>query len=147
MNSCEAMSRFVPPLAYEPGDLGFLWGELVGGAWAALAGTLAGGAQFGPGAFGEGFHAEPVEHLAGGAELVGGVAAAQPLPVQQVEAGQFRDELALLQMLDGQPVLGFGVVVAGQQRPAAGQPSQASAPPRAGSLVPVRLRRPTPTSA
>jgi len=57
--------------------------------------------------------------------VVPGVAAAalaaQPLAVEQVRAGQLRDDPALLQLLDGKRVLGFGVVIAGEQRPAAGQ--------------------------
>ena len=39
----------------------------------------------------------------------------------RVRAGQPRDEPALLPVLDGRRVIGFGVVVVGEQRPAAGR--------------------------
>ncbi len=81
-----------------------------------------------PGPLGEGSHAERPEHLPGGAELVAGVAApslaAQPLAVEQVGAGLLRGHPAAVQVIDSQLVLGSGVVVAGEQRPAAGQQAE-----------------------
>src|SRR5215475_1394485 len=80
-------------LGDQAGDLLLLRGELRRGLRAALAGLFAGGAQLGPGPGGEGRHAHRVEHRKRGAQLVAGVTAAalaaQPLPVQQVCAGEF----------------------------------------------------------
>ena len=55
------------PSADEPGDLGFLGGEEVGGSGGAFAGDGAGGAEFTCCALGEGLHIHVGEHLVGGA--------------------------------------------------------------------------------
>ena len=62
----------------------------------ALAGGLAGGQQLAPGALGERLHADRVEHVVGGAQLLARVdasaLAAQPLAVEQVRAGELRTQ-------------------------------------------------------
>src|SRR6266545_1622963 len=112
----------------QPGDLRLLRRERVRGRGAASDGVLAGGAQLGLGPVGERLHAQRAEQLTGGAQLLARAAAAaptaQPLAVQQVGPGQLRGDLALAQVLDGQPVPVLSVLVVGQQRLAAGQQPQ-----------------------
>ena len=84
-------------VAGQPRDECFLRRELVRGLDGALVYGLAGGDQLPAGALGERLHANRLEHVVGRpqlrARIAGPALAAQPLPVQQVRAGQIRAEL------------------------------------------------------
>ena len=125
-------------LGGQPGDLRLLRRERVGPPGAPRDVVLAGGAQLGPGPGCECLHAQRAEQLAGGAQLLAGAVAAaltaQPLAVQEVGPGQLGGDLALPQVLDGQPVSVLSAAVAGQQRLAAGK--QPKRPGRLAGLPP-----------
>jgi Transposase len=82
-------------------DLRLLRGQLHPDGHGAPAGGRAGGPQLAPGPLGGCLHADVVEHLAGGAQLLARVGAAPlpppPLPVQQVGAGQLRTHASAAQ--------------------------------------------------
>jgi hypothetical protein len=96
----------------QPRDLGFLSGKLlagrVGSLGYALVGGFPGSHQLAAGPFGEGFHADGGQQVAGGAELFASVGAAvlaaQPLAVQQVSPSQFRAEPGPAEPVDRLPV-------------------------------------------
>ena len=71
----------------EPGDLEFLRGELLGGAWLARACCLAGCSELGAGLSGPGVRAEPLEQVHGGTQVLARAesfaSAAQPFSVEQ----------------------------------------------------------------
>jgi hypothetical protein len=73
------------------------------------------------GASGELVHAYRGQHLVGGAKLLAGVDAAifpaQPFPVQQVRAGQFRTHPGMAEPLDRLTVQTVGVFAVAQQSP------------------------------
>jgi len=64
MNSCAAIS-VGGAVGGEPGDLCFLWGQVVAGFDGPSAGVLAGRLELDAGALGERFHAELREQLVG----------------------------------------------------------------------------------
>ena len=100
------------PLVGQPRDLGLLGGQRfagltgsrVGGSRGALADGLAGSRQLAAGPLGEPLHAHRVQHAVGGAQLLPRVhaaaLAAQPLPVEQVTAGQLGTEPGAAQVVD-----------------------------------------------
>lgn len=81
----------------------FLGGEVQFGVRGSPSGLLAGGAQLTVGVPGEANGSHGVEHGIGRAELAAGVApapgTAQPLPVQQVRAGQVEGSTAVLELV------------------------------------------------
>src|SRR5580700_5406922 len=85
--------RVRQPLGGQPRDLRLLRRQLYHGGDGGSAGSPAGGPQLAAGAGGIRFHADRVQHLDGGAQLLTRVGAAafppQPLPVQQVGTGEF----------------------------------------------------------
>jgi len=111
-------------VAGEPRHEQFLRSELlVPRPGTTLASGFAGGAQLAPGPFGEARHAGRLEHAVGGAQLLArGTAAAfaaQPLPVQQVRAGQLGPEAGAAQPAGRLAVPVLGVLAVAEQRPAA----------------------------
>jgi len=107
----------------QPGNAGLLRGQRGDGLDVALAHGLAGGGQLPARAFGERLHADRVEHREGDTQLRAGVhpavLPAQPFPVEQVGAGQFRAYPRPAQPVDRLAVAGLGRCSLAQQRAAA----------------------------
>ena len=122
-NSCSAISPLVAPRG-EVSNAGFLRGEVPFGVRSSLSGSFAGGAQFALGLLCVSARAHGVEHVVGGAELDAGVAAssaaAQPLAVEQVRAGEVDGRTAALKLADRLQVRGLGLAGVIKQRLAAG---------------------------
>ena len=118
------MSPVALALADQPGDLRFLWRELVLGLGGPRPGAFAGGQQLDAGAFGESLGAHRSEHLVRGAQLAARVAAAalaaQPFPEYQVGTGKLGLHPARLQVPDGLLVEGLSVGVAERAGPGTG---------------------------
>jgi hypothetical protein len=79
-------------IAGEPGDLPLLTGELVARVRRALAHLLARRQKLAAGTLGEGLHADRLEHLVCGTQLLAGIhpaaLAAQPFAVEQMGASE-----------------------------------------------------------
>src|SRR5580692_1518900 len=107
----------------QPGDLGLLGGQRGGDFGVALAYRLASGEQFAACALGERFHADRGEHVVGRAQLLARVdapaLAAQPLPVQQMRAGEIWAQLRPAQPVDCLAITALGVRALAEQRLAA----------------------------
>ncbi len=125
--------RVGEPFVGQPRHLGLLGGQrittgLVGtradGLPDALADGLAGGHQLAAGPLGERLHAHRVQHAVGGAQLLPRVHAAvlpaQPLPVEQVTAGQFGTDAGAAEAVDGLTVQPLGGLALAEQGPEAG---------------------------
>ena len=121
-------------LARESGDLLFLWRELVACLGAALSDRLTGGDQLAAGALGKPLHADGAEHLVSRTKLVACVGptslAPQPLPVEQMRAGELGTEPGRPEPLDRLAIETIGVLAVTQQRPRTRQ--RAQRPVRAG---------------
>jgi len=108
----------------EPRDEGLLLRELTGGIDGALAYGRAGGQQFAASSLGETVHAHGGEHLVGSEQLatrIGpAISPAEPLPVQQVSAGQLRAHPGPAEMLDSLPEPALGDVWLAEQGSRAG---------------------------
>ncbi len=106
-------------VAGQPRDLALLGGQLAGGLYGAFAGGLAGGRQLTAGPLGERLHAHRVHQVAGGAQLLARVRAAalaaQPLPVEQVGAGELGADAGTAQPDDRLAVQALGVAARAQQ--------------------------------
>src|SRR5258708_29299448 len=137
--------RVGQPLPGQPRDLGLLGGQRMTGlaGWradglrGALADGLAGGQQLAAGALGEPPGSHSLEHLAGGAQLLArvhpAVVPAQPLPVEQVAAGQFGADAGAGEAVDGltvEPPRGLALADQGGQAGPDPPPPLVGAPPR-----------------
>jgi hypothetical protein len=91
-------------VAGQPGYLGLLGGQLIGGLDGALAGGLAGSRQLAAGPLAERLDAHRRQHVAGGAQLLARVGAAalaaQPLAVEQVSARELATDAGTAQPAD-----------------------------------------------
>src|SRR5262249_61760300 len=99
-----AVARAGVVVAGQQADLLLLRREPGARRGAAPSYLLPRGDQLPAGAFGERLHADRVQHVVGRAQLLARVdaptLAAQPLPVQQVRAGQLRAQLGAAQPAD-----------------------------------------------
>ena len=124
--------------AGQPGDLLLLRRELVARIGVSLSHLLARGDQFPARALGERLHAHRCELIMGGTELGARVdaplPAAQPLPVQQMGAGELRTQPGPAQPADRLAVQAVGGRRVAQQRAAAGLDAQ-------GGIGPAGLGR------
>jgi hypothetical protein len=79
----------------------------------AAAGVRPGRLEFGAGPFGEALGTHSKEHLVGDPEVVAGVASTlgspQPLPEDQMGAGQVHERRSLCEVVDGVQVRGVGI--------------------------------------
>src|SRR5262249_60965083 len=102
-------------------DLRLLGGELVARLDAVLACLLARGDQLPARALGERLHPDRVEHVVGRAQLPARVDAsafaAQPLPIDEVCAGEVRTDPRAAQPVDRLAVKGLGGRAVAQPRP------------------------------
>jgi len=117
----------------QPRDLRLLGRQLNGRLDGPLTRGLPGGLQLTPGPFGKGPDTHRVQHLVGRAQVLPrlntAALAAQPLPVQQVTAGELGADPGPAQALDRLAVAGLGLGAAEQgtdpgldpQRPVGGQ--------------------------
>src|SRR4029077_17676678 len=100
-------------------DLGLLRSQLAAGLDGALTGGLAGGEQLAAGPLGERPDAHRAQLLVGGAELRARLAAAalaaQPLPVEQVRAGELCADPGPAEPCDGLAVERLGVLAVAEQ--------------------------------
>src|SRR4051794_36717111 len=114
--------RVRQPLGGKQCDLPFLRGQIVT-SLDPPPHLLAGGLKLLAGALGERLHADRGHHLVGRAQLVARVdptvLAAQPLPVEQMRAGELGTERRPCQSLDGLAIQALGTRTLAQERSAA----------------------------
>src|SRR6266568_8041533 len=107
----------------QPGDLDLPGGELGWHTGRAFTYSLAGREQLARGSFGEAVSSHGGEHLVRGAQLLAGidppVLPAQPLPVEEVGAGERHPDAGAGEAVDPLAVLALGGLALAEQRPRA----------------------------
>src|SRR3954447_5687327 len=106
--------RVRQPIGGKHRDLPLLRGQVVASLDGAPPHLLAGGLELLAGTLGEGLHANRGQHLVGRAQLVArvdpAVLATQPLPVEQMRAGELRTKRGPCQSLDGLAIQALGAL-------------------------------------
>src|SRR4051794_4171919 len=115
--------RVRQPIGSKQRDLPLLRGQLVAGLDGPPPHLLAGGLKLPPGSLGQRLHADRGQHLVGRAQLVAridpAVLPAQPLPVEQMSAGELGTKRGPCQPLDGFAMQTLGALTLAQQGAAA----------------------------
>src|SRR3954465_8283885 len=115
--------RVRQPIGGKQRDLPLLRGQIVPRLDDPPPHLLAGGLKLLAGALGERLHADRGEHLVGRAQLVArvdpAILAAQPLPVEQMSAGELGTKRGPRQSLDGLAMQALGALTLAQECPAA----------------------------
>jgi transcriptional regulator with XRE-family HTH domain len=111
-------------VAGQPGDLRLLRRELLYRVRRTLVDRRPGRQQLSPGAFGEGVGPHPSEHVVATAQVLpcvhSSILPTQPLPVEQVAAGQFGCGPAAAEPINGLAIQELGAVAVGHEGAAAG---------------------------
>src|SRR4051795_10793440 len=115
--------RVRQPIGGKQRDLPLLRGQIVASLDGPPTHLLAGGLKLFAGALGERLHADRGQHLVGRAQLVArvdpAVLAAQPLPVEQMSAGELGTKRGPCQPLDGFAMQTLGALTLAHECPAA----------------------------